>query len=157
MPVKPKPPQTRETQIAALLLQGREMSTRLILFHQTLVGRFGLNATDHKCLDLARHQTAISPGQLAELTGLTTGAITAALDRLERAGFVARERDQVDHRKVGIRVLPKGQQKLAPGFASFARSMTDVLDRYDTAELEIIHDYQARCIEVFKKHSAPSE
>ena len=154
MPVKSKPIQTRPAQIAALLLQGREMSTRLILFHQTLVGRFGLNATDHKCLDLARHQTAISPGKLAELTGLTTGAITAALDRLERAGFVARVRDQADHRKVGVQVLPKGQQKLAPAFESFSRSMTNVLSRYDTAELETIRDYQARCIEVFKAHSA---
>ena len=148
MPAKASTP--RSDLIAALLTQGREMSARIILFHQTLAARFELNATDHKCLDLARHETDVTPGRLAEITGLTTGAITAAMDRLERAGFVRRERDASDRRKVIVRMLPAAMQKLAPHFAEFGRAMGAIHEDYSVAELELLHDYQARCIAVLK-------
>jgi DNA-binding MarR family transcriptional regulator len=138
---------------AALLVAGREMSARIILFHQALVGQFGLNATDHKCLDIAKHEEVITAGRLAELTGLTTGAITAALDRLERAGFARRERHSEDRRKVVVRVLPEGQKKLAPFFASFAQSMARMHENYTAAELALLLDYQKRCIHVLKAHA----
>ena len=140
--------------IAVLLQHGRELSTRMILFHQKLAGQFDLNATDHKCLDLARHEPAVTAGRLAELTGLTTGAITAALDRLERAGFIQRERDPADRRRVIVRARPEGLQKLAPHFADFARSMAALHEHYTVAEMELLIDYHLRCIKALKDATA---
>jgi DNA-binding MarR family transcriptional regulator len=127
------------------------MSSRILFFHQAIANRFGLNPTDYKSLDLARHQEGgITPGRLAELTGLTTGAITAALDRLERAGFVRRERDVVDRRKVIVRVLPEARRKLAPLFAALAEAMTALHETYDADELALILEYQSACIAVLE-------
>ena len=149
-----KASRTKKELNEALLLSGREMSGRIILFHQAIAARFGLNPTDYKSLDLARHEKAgITPGRLAELTGLTTGAITAALDRLERAGFVRRDRDDVDRRKVIVRVLPEAHQKLAPLFAGLAEAMTVLHRTYIADELALILDYQAACIDVLEEQT----
>src|SRR6516225_8343013 len=75
----------------ALLDQGRDVGTAAIMFHQAVADRLGLNPTDHKCLDLVHRAGGATAGDLAEWTGLTTGAITGLIDRLERAGFVRRE------------------------------------------------------------------
>jgi DNA-binding transcriptional ArsR family regulator len=84
---------------------GREVSARMVMFHQAIAERLGLNATDHKALDLLGRAGPITAGELAELTGLTTGAITGIIDRLEKAGFVRRENDPKDRRRVIIRPL----------------------------------------------------
>ena len=63
------------------------------MFHQAIADRLGLNVTDHKCIDLLLMKGPLTAGELAGMTGLTTGAITAVIDRLEKAGFVRREDD----------------------------------------------------------------
>ncbi len=134
--------------IQALLVTGRELSTRAILFHQALVGRFGLNATDHKCLDILRNEGLVTAGRLAELTGLSTGAITATLDRLEKAGFVERTKDHKDRRKVVVRILPRAEKKLTPLFRSLGKSMAVIHAGYTAAELSTILKYQSQCVKV---------
>jgi DNA-binding MarR family transcriptional regulator len=136
--------------VDALLLSGREMSSRVIFFHQAVANRVGLNPTDYKSLDLARHEAGITPGRLTELTGLTTGAITASLDRLERAGFVRRERDAADRRKVIVRVLPDAHEKLAPLVAGLAAAMTALHETYTADELALLIDYQTACTAVLE-------
>lgn len=67
------------------------------------VGEFlGINRTDGRCLDIIDRLGKVSAGQLANDSGLTTGAVTAVIDRLERAGYVQRVRDEVDRRKVWV-------------------------------------------------------
>jgi DNA-binding MarR family transcriptional regulator len=150
MPRRTKESKTKKELIESLLLSGRDMSTRIILFHHAIASRFGLNLTDYKSLDIARHEAGITPGRLSELTGLTTGAITAALDRLERAGFVQRERDAADRRKVIVRVLPDAHIKLAPLFAGLAQAMTALHEEYTADELTLILDYQTACTAVLE-------
>jgi DNA-binding MarR family transcriptional regulator len=151
MPRRVKASRTKKELMDSLLLSGRDMSSRIILFHQVIASRFGLNPTDYKSLDIARHEkVGVTPGRLAELTGLTTGAITAALDRLERAGFISRERDIVDRRKVIVRVLPDAHERLGPLFAGLAEAMTALHERYTADELTLILDYQGACIAVLE-------
>ena len=69
--------------MTALFMEFRQMSTGAIMFHQAIADRLGLHATDHKCADLIIRNGAMTSGRLAELTGLTTGAITGVVDRLE--------------------------------------------------------------------------
>jgi DNA-binding MarR family transcriptional regulator len=98
----------------------RELSARTVLFHETVAEHLGINATDRHCLDLLERSSREGPvtaGKLSELTGLTSGAITGVLDRLERAGFVKREKDPGDRRQVQIKLVGARVQELAALFA----------------------------------------
>src|SRR5579859_4524571 len=101
-----RPSNTRRALMAKLWDLGRQMSTQTVFLHQALAQSVGLNATDTKCIDLILRgpDGTVTAGRLSELSGLTTGAITHILDRLERRGFVERVRDTEDRRKVFVRV-----------------------------------------------------
>ncbi len=86
----------REETIQAINENFREPSTETIMFHETVADLLGLYITDHKCLDLIHRFGAMPAGRLAELTGLTNGAITGIIDRLEKAGCVKRANDPTD-------------------------------------------------------------
>jgi DNA-binding MarR family transcriptional regulator len=89
----------REETIHNIIDKFREMSTETIMFHQAVADELGLSITDHKCLDLIHRFGAMPAGRLAELTSLTTGAVTGMIDRLEKAGYVKRANDSKDRRK----------------------------------------------------------
>ena len=76
----------RAALLAAFENEFRQMSTGAVMFHQAVADRFGLHATDHKCTDLIARHGPMSAGTLAALTGLTSGAITGVVDRLEAGG-----------------------------------------------------------------------
>src|SRR4051812_25029573 len=88
--------------LAALVGELRQLSAATIMFHQAVADRLGLNVTDHKCVDLLQRNGPLTAGELAQHTGLTTGAITGVIDRLEKAGFVRRAEDANDRRRVII-------------------------------------------------------
>src|SRR5262245_58816371 len=90
---------------AALELALRETSAQTVLFSQAVADHVGLNATDLEALDLLVRHGAMTAGRLAELTGLTTGAVTGLVDRLERRGYVRREAHPSDRRSVVVRPL----------------------------------------------------
>lgn len=85
----------------------RRFIAQAIAAHEAVAARLGINATDLRSLDLIGSEPEMTPSRLAELTGLTTGAVTGILDRLERAGFVRREADPADRRRILIRVDPQ--------------------------------------------------
>src|SRR6476646_4089911 len=102
-----RPTRNRSDLIEAIEHQARIGSTHTVLFHTAVAERLGLNPSDHKVADiLALEEGPVTPGRLAELTGLTTGAVTGVLDRLENAGFVAREPDPADRRRIILRLRP---------------------------------------------------
>jgi DNA-binding MarR family transcriptional regulator len=83
-----------------------------------------------------------SPGRLAELTGLKTGTVTGVLDRLEKAGFVRRDRDPHDRRKVIVTPVAEAvEERLNPRYAGQGGAVTGVLDRFDDAQLAVILDF----------------
>jgi len=82
----------------------RRFIAQAIAAHEAVAARLGLNATDLRSLDLIGSEPEMTPSRLAELTGLTTGAVTGILDRLERAGFVRREADPADRRRTLVRL-----------------------------------------------------
>jgi len=124
--------------LKAVHLAGSGYGARFILVHQAVADRLGLNVIDLRCLRLAREAAEPTAGHLAKITGLTTGTITGLLDRLERARFIRRERDPEDRRKVIVRVLPGGLQKVERIMAPLAADMNQVLEDFTEDELRAV-------------------
>lgn len=143
---------TRERLIEDLIDQSRELSARTVLFHHWVSERLGLNTIDHKCLDIILRSEAPMTGvQLANLTGLSSGAITGVIDRLEKRGYATRERDIEDRRLIFIRpVMEKIETELVPLFNSLQRVVTKLYSDYTDEELGIILDFTTKCIQVMK-------
>src|SRR5215467_14448614 len=121
---------SRADLMAALEREFREMSAATIMFHQAVADRLGMNVTDHKCADILSRTGPITAGELAERTGLTTGAITGVIDRLAKAGFVRRAKDPHDRRRVIIEPLSdRLAQKIGPLFESMARATAELCAR----------------------------
>src|SRR5262245_19155826 len=113
---------------------GRQLSAATIMFHQAIADRLGLNPTDHKCVDLLVTAGPMTAGELADATGLTTGAITGVIDRLEEAGFVRRADDPNDRRRVILRVIPKRYRQIGRLFESLSAAAADLGARYSDRE-----------------------
>lgn len=133
---------------------GRELGARSILFHQAIANIAGVSVTDLKCLDYIDRMGDVTAGDLARLTGLTTGAITAAIDRLEKAGLARRERSQTDRRKVLVRLCESpAMARIAPFYEALGRESAQMISRYTTAQLETIKDFCERCIEIMRRQT----
>src|SRR5262245_4045620 len=131
-------PTTRTELAAAIAAQGRANSTSTVLLHAAVAERLGLNPSDHKCADLMMSQSEpCTPGRLAELTGLSTGAITGVIDRLERAGFLVREHDADDRRRVLLRLTQTRDPEMRAMFEPLAKGMQAVSENYTLAELAV--------------------
>ena len=129
------------------------MSTRSVLLHAAIADKLGLNPSDHKCADVLREQPGpITAGRLAELTGLSTGAITGVLDRLERAGFVARDQDPSDRRRVVVRCTPERAPDLGPLFMPLRDGMIAFCQRYTDEELRLILGFMQSSEAVMRTH-----
>jgi DNA-binding MarR family transcriptional regulator len=106
----------------------------------------GLHATDFGALCLLLLHGPASAGRLAELTGLTTGAVTGVIDRLERAGFVRRESDAGDRRKVIV--VPDAERvdrELFPRFPSLQRARArEFYDDFSVAQLAVVTAFLSR-------------
>jgi DNA-binding MarR family transcriptional regulator len=145
--------QKRQQLLETLTFQlSRELSTRTVLFHAAIAEHMGLSQGDHKALDLindaANAGATMTAGQLADATGLTTGAITGLIDRLETAKLVRRTPDPQDRRKVVIEPTHARDDELWAVFSGIGQSMTELSERYTDAELELISDFIRRSIEL---------
>jgi DNA-binding MarR family transcriptional regulator len=134
----------RAALLAGVLREVRRMTAQSVLISQAVSERFGLNSSDLECLDLALLSGGATAGEFAKVTGLTTGAITGVIDRLERAGYVRRERDPTDRRKVVVRARPARTRRIAPLYDSLQREMTALWSQYDDQQLALILDFLVR-------------
>jgi DNA-binding MarR family transcriptional regulator len=145
----------REEIIQAIIEKRREMSTETIMFHQAVADVLGLHITDHKCLDLIRQYGAMPAGRLAELTGLTTGAVTGIIDRLEKAGYVRRANDPKDRRRTIVEPVrnKKWERKIEAMFIPFHERMHKLLSSYSDSELAFLLDVLTKSIELTREES----
>ncbi|MGW0522169.1 MarR family winged helix-turn-helix transcriptional regulator [Crossiella sp. NPDC003009] len=134
---------------------GREMSSVTIAFHAAAAERMGLSGTDHKCLDLALHSPGpLTAGRIAELSGLSTGAVTGVIDRLERAGFVRRVRDPHDRRKVLVEVTQCNEGRYDHIFRGLVDGVAEMVSRYRPEEIDVITRYTRDSIEMMRAQIA---
>jgi DNA-binding MarR family transcriptional regulator len=122
---------------------GRELATAVIAFHESLARRVGMSAAESRVLTKLNELGVATPSRLAQETGLTTGAITGIVDRLEKAGYARREPNPDDRRSLLVR--PDNQDRLfahmGPVFASLSAAMTDMASQYTPEELAVAARY----------------
>jgi DNA-binding transcriptional ArsR family regulator len=115
------------------------------LMSQAAAERIGINSTDLNCLNILSLGGEITAGQLAQATGLTTASITGVVDRLEQAGYVRRERDSRDRRRVVIHlIIEPVLRDVVAVFAPVLAAWKTVADGYTDAELELIIGFQVK-------------
>jgi len=150
----PVPPANAE----AGVLLGRDFIAAVVVFHD-LVGRcLGVSATDRKCLDLLS-RGAVTAGELARFTGLTTGAVTGIIDRLVKGGYAERVSDPGDRRRVLVARKPNSRlDKILPAiFGPLGEDMAAVTSNYTQQELNVIADFLVRTREVLLTNTARVE
>ncbi|TDV34888.1 DNA-binding MarR family transcriptional regulator [Actinophytocola oryzae] len=119
------------------------------MFHEAVGAHLGVSAGDQRALTLLGREGPMSAGDLAEKTGLTPGAVTGMIDRLERAGLAHREHDEKDRRRVLV-TAATGQPDV---FSDLAAAMNEMAARYSEAELLLIADYLSRTVEVLREQT----
>ncbi|CAM3417913.1 MarR family winged helix-turn-helix transcriptional regulator [Isoptericola cucumis] len=117
---------------------GTELSDAVVLFHDALGSLMGLSAPDHKALGILRREGPMSASALARRTGLTAGAVTGLVDRLERGGHARRERDPDDRRRLVIAAGGPVSPGLAAAFAGLGKGMAEVTAQFTPAELAVV-------------------
>jgi len=133
----------------------RKTSSLMQLMMQAAADRIGLNATDLNCLNILSFSGQLTAGDLAKATGLTTASITGVIDRLEEAGFVQRERDAADRRRVVVHLnLQKAYGTVAPVFAPMLADWQSVAAQYSDDELRLIVDFYGRMEQIIRAHLA---
>lgn len=133
---------SRTDLLEKLAQAGREHSDATVIFHASVASRLGLHPTDYKALGVLDRLGPMSAGDLARHTGLAAASVTNLVDRLEAKGFVRREPDLSDRRRV---LLHPFIDKLsaADAFASLQQSLAALLVRYSDRELAVIADFLA--------------
>lgn len=150
-------PSDRAQRLAELERELRTMSARSVMLSHAIASRLGISPADLETMDILSTNGPLTAGRLAELTGLTTGAITGVVDRLERGGFVRRERDASDRRRVIIHLVAERARKIGKLFAPLARAMAELSGRLSDAELALMVDYTRRGNAITLDHIARVE
>jgi DNA-binding MarR family transcriptional regulator len=124
-----------------VILGAREYGIHSVLFRNVVGERLGVNVTDMECLGLLFHKGICSPSELAAYTGLTSGATTAMLDRLENSGLIERRPNLEDRRGTLIVLVESGAKKVAPWFASVRTAQEALVSGYSEKELQVLADF----------------
>ncbi len=124
------------------------------IFGQTIAIRLGLSESDIDALELLIDTGAATAGKLSEVMGLTTGAVTRVVDRLEQAGYVRRVTDPADRRRVVIEVVPERVATIESLLDSLERAAAEEVDRYTPEQLATINDFLSRMADLTQSESA---
>jgi DNA-binding MarR family transcriptional regulator len=111
----------------------------LIVFNQQVADQIGLGMTDMQFLGHVQREGGTTPGRLSQMTGLSSGTVTGILDRLEKAGYVRRERDPDDRRRVLLHAdVERLEREFGPLYAEQATHLADVVARFSASERKTI-------------------
>jgi DNA-binding MarR family transcriptional regulator len=132
----------------------RKVGAQAVLISDLVATRVGLNPTDLECLDLLHLAGPTTAGQVSARSGLTSGATTAVIDRLERAGFVKRSRDPEDRRVVRVEVLEHCGPHIEPLYRPLQEGLGRVNARYTNHELDVVVRYFTEAFEAGATHVA---
>ncbi|GAA2243531.1 MarR family transcriptional regulator [Promicromonospora sukumoe] len=117
---------------------GAELSDAIVMFHEALGALTGLSAADNKALGVIRREGPMSARELADRTGLTAGAVTGLVDRLEHAGYARRTRHETDRRRLVIEATAPASPQVNEAVAEMAQAMGRVTGQFTADELLVV-------------------
>ena len=135
----------------------RELSTTTVLAASAIAQKVGMGPNDLRCGELLVRNGPMTAGQLAKATGLTTGAITGIVDRLEKAGWAQRRADPADRRRVVIYPGPQDNERTAADlYAADQEKMDQLLAEYRDEELLLLLEFIRRLIAINRDEAGRS-
>jgi len=134
----------RRRQAGAIREELRALAIQLSLLNHQVSARLELKDTDLDCLDLITRHGPLSPSALARQAGLHPATLTGVLDRLQKGGWIIRERDPVDRRAVHLRALRDRSGELLGHYAGMNAALEQICADYSEAELELIAGFLRR-------------
>jgi DNA-binding MarR family transcriptional regulator len=143
----------RNRLIADISIEVRAEQNAVDIFDDVVAETMGINRTDMRCLDILQRGEAMTAGDVARESGLTTGAVTAVLDRLERAGYARRVRDTEDRRRVLVEVVPEAFAGMGDFYGPLAEWTAAELGQYDDERLLFLRDFLRRAREFLEAHT----
>jgi DNA-binding MarR family transcriptional regulator len=139
---------TRSRLLDELSTVSRRSMASYALFNQAVADHLGLHPTDLQCLNLLTLEGGpVTTGRIAELTGLTTGSATRLVDRLEKAGYVVRERDASDRRRVLVATVPEKAAEFGRVWGRLSDGWSALFDDLDDSQLGLVIDHMRRTTE----------
>ncbi len=129
---------SRRELVQAIRSGFQQTSGQSVLLSQIIADKVGLSPSDLECLGFLQDGGAMTAGRLGELTGLTSGAVTRMIDRLERARYVRRRSDPDDRRKVQVELVPGRAKAFDRFYGPMAKGATEYLARYSDTDLALI-------------------
>jgi DNA-binding MarR family transcriptional regulator len=137
-------PRRRRRSTAAIKASLRELSIQLSLLNHHVGAHLDLNHIDLDCLELINHHGPLSPSTLARHAGLHPATITGILDRLQRGGWITRDRDPHDRRAVTVQARRDRNPELFDLYAGMNTAMDQLCATYTTTQLELLADFLHR-------------
>jgi DNA-binding MarR family transcriptional regulator len=132
--------QTKDELIDELTFEVRAAQSAVDQMDDAAARALGINRTDGRCLDVIDREGPVAAGRLAAASGLTTAAVTAVIDRLEKAGYARRVSDPGDRRRVLVELTPLMRERGEVIWGPFAM-FREVLGRYTIEQLELLRDF----------------
>ncbi|MED3997072.1 MarR family transcriptional regulator [Peribacillus frigoritolerans] len=126
---------------------------RSVLFQQNMAQKIGVSHTDLKSAEILNETGPITAGELSKITGLSTGSVTALINRLEKSGYVKRERDQLDGRKVMIMPIPERQEQIKSHYQSLSMATKELCSAYNEQELILINQFVEEITKIMDKEN----
>ncbi|MBW4084278.1 MarR family winged helix-turn-helix transcriptional regulator [Paenibacillus sp. S150] len=128
----------------------RGLGNRTVLYQQSVAAALGLYNNDFISIDILREKGPVTAGELSKLTGLATGSVTALIDRLEKIGYVRREHDPRDRRKVIIVPMYEEKEELSRVYLPLYSEMVKLAASYSDEELAVITQFLGRASHVLE-------
>ena len=145
---------SREKLIEELIAAVRRSQTANQTFDHTVAELLGINQTDMRCLDVIQRRGEITAGELARESGLTTGAVTAVIDRLEKAGYAQRVSDPSDRRRVMVEITPELHAMTERYYGPLAEEAHRAFEGYTDDQLRLVRDFHRVGAEVNERMTA---
>jgi DNA-binding MarR family transcriptional regulator len=143
---------SKDELIREVIQLAREHQAANDAFDVVAYEKLGINRTDGRCLDILENQGPMTAGRLAELSGLTTAAVTAVLDRLEKAGYARRVRDQKDRRQVIVELTPLLAERGAKIWGPLGKEAVAEIGRLSAEQLKLVMEFFRRGRDVNRRH-----
>jgi DNA-binding MarR family transcriptional regulator len=132
-------------------LSMRALGDRTVLYQHNVAASLGLNNSDFMSVDILREKGAITAGELSKLTGLATGSVTALIDRLEKMGYVRRQNDPKDRRKVIIVPLYENKEEVSNTYMPLHSAMVKLASSYTDEELTLITQFLGKASTILEE------